>query len=218
MMSGYKLLTGVAAAALLASGCNTAPAAVAPDGTLLFVNNCAPCHGATGVGLEEIAAPNIAGLPQWYVEAQVLKFRDGTRGAHFDDIAGLRMRPMSRTLTGEHEVTAVSAYVASLPVVQPPLSAGFGDPSIVGDAELGKVYYATCAACHGADAKGNQTLNAPPLDHANDWYMLTQLQHFKAGIRGAEPRDVTGAQMRPMSMMLADEKAMKDVIAYIQTL
>jgi len=210
-MSGKNLHLGLVAAVLLASGCNTAPAAVEPDGAVLFDNNCMPCHNAAGTGTESIAAPSIAGLPQWYVEAQVGKFRDGRRGRHFDDIAGLRMRPMSRTLTGEPEVVAVAAYVSSLPVVQPAIT-------LDGDPEIGKVYFATCQACHGPDGKGNQTLNAPPLDHANDWYLFTQLHNFKAGIRGAEPRDVTGAQMRPMAMTLADEQAMKDVIAYIQTL
>ena len=62
-----------------------------------------------------------------------------------------------------------------------------------GDADLGKVYYATCAACHGPDGKGNELLGAPPIEHANDWYLLTQLEHFKSGVRGAEPRDTTGA-------------------------
>jgi hypothetical protein len=47
---------------------------------------------------------------------------------------------------------------------------------------------------------------------------LTQLKNFKSGVRGTNPQDITGAQMRPMSMILADEQAMKDVIAYIQTL
>ena len=51
-----------------------------------------------------------------------------------------------------------------------------------------------------------------------DWYMLKQIQNFKAGIRGADPRDETGRRMRPMSMVLADEQAMKDVISYILTL
>lgn len=211
MKSGKNLHLGVVAAVLLASGCSTAPAAVEPDGGVLFANNCMPCHGATGTGTESIGAPSIAGLPQWYVEAQVGKFRDGRRGAHFDDIAGLRMRPMSRTLIDDREVAAVSSYVASLPATQPAIT-------LDGDPEIGKAYFATCQACHGADGKGNQTLASPPLDHANDWYLLTQLKNFKAGVRGAEPRDVTGAQMRPMAMTLADEQAMKDVIAYIQTL
>ena len=46
----------------------------------------------------------------------------------------------------------------------------------------------------------------------------TPLNKFKKGIRGTNPRDTTGATMRPMSMILADEQAMKNVVAHISTL
>ena len=87
-----------------------------------------------------------------------------------------------------------------------------------GEAEAGKASYATCATCHGTDGKGNQQLNAPGLVDLPDWYMLTQLHKFKSGVRGANPNDVTGAQMAPMATTLKDEQAMKDVIAHIKTL
>ena len=45
-----------------------------------------------------------------------------------------------------------------------------------------------------------------------------QLKKLKSRIRGGDPRDATGQQMVPMAGMLADEQAMKDVIAYIGTL
>ena len=73
------------------------------------------------------------------------------------------------------------------------------------------------AACHGLDGSGNEALGSPPINHQNDWYMLTQLQHFKAGVRGTAPGDVQGALMRPMSMTLPDEQAMKATIAELVT-
>ena len=69
-----------------------------------------------------------------------------------------------------------------------------------------------------AQAEGKKDLGGPNLWVSADWYMLKQLQHFKNGIRGADPRDATGMRMRPMSMTLVDEQAMKDVISYILTL
>lgn len=57
---------------------------------------CATCHGVQGEGNVSIQAPSIAALPAWYVEVQLLKFRTGARGAHPDDLEGLRMRPMSQ--------------------------------------------------------------------------------------------------------------------------
>ncbi|MFK7955018.1 MAG: cytochrome c [Lysobacterales bacterium] len=87
-----------------------------------------------------------------------------------------------------------------------------------GDAEKGKALFATCVACHGADAKGQEVLNAPNLTGLQEWYFVRQISNFKAGIRGSDPKDIYGAQMRPMSMTLADDQAAKDVHAYIQTL
>jgi len=173
---------------------------------------CTQCHGRDGGGNQEALAPAIAGLPQWYVEAQLTKFRTRVRGSHPDDIAGLRMAPMSRMLASEEDVHAVAAYVASLPAARP-------EPVLVGgDPQKGQVLYAVCMTCHGPQGQGDEKQGAPPHSHASDWYLLTQLQKFKAGIRGANPADVRGAQMRAMSMTLPDEQAMLDVIAYITTL
>ena len=87
-----------------------------------------------------------------------------------------------------------------------------------GDPERGKSLYTPCAACHGAQAEGLKALDAPSLTKVSDWYLLTQMQHFKAGIRGSNPNDITGQRMRPMSMVLVDDQAIKDVIAYVMTL
>lgn len=172
---------------------------------------CASCHGQDGGGRQEYGAPAIAGLDAWYVRAQLEKFQKGVRGAHPDDVAGLRMRPMSRTLKSAEDVQAIAEYVAALPPA--PRSA-----SINGDPKRGESLFGTCVACHGPKAQGNQNLNAPPLHRASDWYLVTQLNNFKAGIRGTHPDDVTGSQMRPMALGLADEQAMRDVVAYIGTL
>ena len=48
--------------------------------------------------------------------------------------------------------------------------------------------------------------------------MIRQLQNFKAGIRGANPKDTFGMQMAPMSQTLPNDQAMADVAAYIKTL
>ena len=87
-----------------------------------------------------------------------------------------------------------------------------------GDAEKGKTLYAICAACHGANAEGTAALNAPANAGQDPWYMTRQLKNFKAGIRGAHPDDTFGAQMRPMAMVLADDQAIADVVAYISSL
>ena len=48
--------------------------------------------------------------------------------------------------------------------------------------------------------------------------MVRQLQNFKHLVRGGDRRDLFGPQMALMTKMLRDEQAMKDVVAYINTL
>lgn len=171
---------------------------------------CKQCHGAQGEGNQQALAPAIAGLDSWYVEAQLGYFRNGGRGDHPQDIPGLHMRPMSRTLRSDEDVKLVAAYVASLPRVRP-------TPVEGGDAQRGSGLYTVCAQCHGAAGEGNQALNAPPLRNMSDWYLVSALERYKAGIRGGNPKNPNGIMMRGMSMSLADEQAIKDVVAYITT-
>ena len=78
--------------------------------------------------------------------------------------------------------------------------------------------YAICQACHGAQGEGNKALNAPKLAGQQDWYLVRQLQNFKAGIRGTHAKDMFGMQMRPMAMTLANDAAVNNVAAYIASL
>ena len=48
--------------------------------------------------------------------------------------------------------------------------------------------------------------------------LVEALEKYRAGVRGTNSGDIAGMRMRPMSMILPDEQAMKDVIAYIMTL
>tara|TARA_B100000405_G_scaffold134607_1_gene94088 strand:- start:661 stop:1152 length:492 start_codon:yes stop_codon:yes gene_type:complete len=162
------------------------------------------------VGKVDIAAPAIAGLPQWYVEDQLRGFQNEYRGDHADDLPGMRMRPMAVSLTREGDVESVAQYVASLEPVYP-------QSTLHGDAGAGAASYVVCVACHGEDGLGNKDLHAPPIVQLDDWYLLTQLRNFKSGARGARTDDIWGQTMRVNSLALTDE-GMQDVIAYVQTL
>lgn len=172
---------------------------------------CATCHGADGEGDRTYNAPTIAGLPSWYLEAQLVKFKEGMRGFRAEDTTGLQMRPMARALITDADVKAVAAYVAQLKRVRPPAT-------LKGDPGRGQATYATCLACHGPKASGNQALNAPRLSHQADWYLVAQINKFRQGLRGTHAKDTTGALMRPMAMPLADEQAILDLVAYIRSL
>jgi cytochrome c553 len=174
---------------------------------------CTQCHGPNGGGNSDALAPAIAGMPVWYVEAQLNNFRKGVRGLHHQDVGGLRMYPMSLWLAGDADVKAVSAYVASLPKVDPA-----DELPDEGDAAKGQGYYAVCSACHGADAGGNPLMGAPPLAGMSDWYLYSSIQKYKSGVRGNGPGDPYGPAMIGMVATLPNDEAVLDVIAHIQSL
>ncbi|MEZ4742415.1 MAG: c-type cytochrome [Bdellovibrionota bacterium] len=185
-------------------------------------NICAACHGPAGEGNLALQAPSIAGLPAWYVQAQIEKFRTGARGAHPKDVAGLRMRSMARALYNKEDIESVSKYVESLKLVElkkdTVMESKHAATEIKGSVIAGEERYKLCSSCHGPEGKGMQAIGGPPLTQSSDWYLLKQLKNFKQGIRGGDAqKDPTGATMKGMAATL-DEQAMKDVITYIQTL
>jgi cytochrome c553 len=210
MRSMLRLLRWISSAAALAVAFGAAPASAESNerGEALY-GLCVQCHGSQGEGNAVALAPNIAGLPEWYLLAQLQYFKTGARGTHPEDVGGLRMYPMSLTLKTEDDIKAIASYVAALPHhdAAPTLTGG--------DAARGAPLYTVCATCHGADGAGNQAMGSPPLKGQADWYMLSSLQKLKAGTRGTYPN---AAIMRGMAATLVDEQAMKDVIAYIESL
>lgn len=172
---------------------------------------CATCHGPDGAGIQAMNGPRLAGQEDWYLKRQLNAFKDGIRGAAAGDVPGSQMRPMAMTLPNEAAIDNVIAYIKTLTA---PLPAA----TVKGNVATGKQLYATCAACHGPDGHGIAQMNAPRIAGQNDWYLVRQLQNYKTGLRGNQPKDAYGAQMKPMAMTLANDQAINDVVAYIDTL
>ncbi|WP_374667679.1 cytochrome-c oxidase, cbb3-type subunit III [Ramlibacter sp.] len=114
-------------------------------GERLFMNNCAQCHGSDARGSKGF--PNLAdgdwlhgGAPDKIVET-LAKGRVGN------------MPPMAAAVGTGDDVKNLAHYVLSLS----------NAPHDSLKAQLGKPKFAACAACHGADGKGNQALGAPNL-------------------------------------------------------
>jgi cytochrome c oxidase subunit II len=87
-----------------------------------------------------------------------------------------------------------------------------------GDPTKGKSIYTACVACHGQNGEGIQATNSPRLSGLRESYLVSQLQKFRSGIRGANSKDIYGQQMAPLAKALPDEQAMLDVAAFIGTL
>ena len=171
---------------------------------------CTTCHGVDGIGNEGVQAPRLAGMEDWYLRRQLENFRSGLRGTHPQDIEGLAMQPMAAKLSDE-SIDDIVAWVGSWEYVP-------AEATLSGNVGVGQRLYATCATCHGAAGEGNEALGAPQLAGQNDWYLLTQLKNFKARYRGYQSGDTHGQQMMAMAQSLSNEQAMRDVVAYINTL
>ena len=74
---------------------------------------CAACHGLKGEGNEQVKAPPLAGIDDWYAELQLRKFRSGVRGKAPNDPVGPVMQAMSMTIPAD-AVDDLAAYVHSL--------------------------------------------------------------------------------------------------------
>lgn len=198
------------AAVLLATTSFNTLAADAANGEASFAL-CTSCHGAGAEGQESSNAPRLAGQHGWYIERQLKNFRTGVRGAHPDDSLGQQMAAMANTISGDDVVADIATWVASL---KPEGRQG----AAKGDATKGEGNYAVCQSCHGANGEGSQASNAPRLAGLQSWYIVRQLNNFRAGTRGAQSDDSLGQQMAAMANTLPDGAAVEDVAAYIATL
>lgn len=118
-------------------------------GRSLFATNCINCHGSDargGPGFPDLTDNDWlhGGEPQDIVQS----ITDGREGV---------MPPLGSVL-GDQGVDEVVAYVLSLS----------GRPAAADKVAAGKARFMLCAACHGPDGKGNQTIGAPNLT-ANIW-------------------------------------------------
>ena len=136
-------------------------------GERLFANNCASCHGADARG--STGFPNLTdrdwlwgGTPERITETIV----DGRQGM---------MPPMAAALGSSDDVRNVAHYVLSLS----------GSPHNAIAAQLGRSKFAACAACHGADGKGNAAIGAPNLSD-DVWLHGWGAEKVSAMIRGGK--------------------------------
>lgn len=172
---------------------------------------CTACHGAAGEGNPALNAPKLAGQDAWYLRRQLKNFRAGLRGAQAGDTYGAQMAAFAATLADDAAIENLVAYIAGLPDQQ-------AATIVQGDVARGQALFTVCASCHGATGQGIWSQNAPRLAQMSDWYLARQLQNFRDGIRGKHREDFYGGQMAAMATKLTDDRAINDLVAYINTL
>lgn len=185
---------------------------VPPEG-VLFQNLCAPCHGPQGQGQPALKAPSIAGLPDWYVAAQLESFRKDRRGNHPSDPEGQLMRQVAKAVP-EHQVAPVARHVSQLPRVPPSPSVSPSPDSKVGR----ELYEERCMECHRYNGEGELVFGSPPLVGLPDWYLISQLKKFQAGHRGAVPEDEFGKKMLLAATYIENDEVLHSLVAYLMEL
>lgn len=86
----------------------------AEAGKTRYEGICVTCHMADGRGNQDMGAPDLTSQADWYMLAQLEKFKSGMRGAHPEDVQGQQMAAMSMTLEDEQAMKDVIAYIRSM--------------------------------------------------------------------------------------------------------
>ena len=74
---------------------------------------CVTCHGEDGLGNQDLHAPPIVQLNDWYLLNQLRNYKSGARGARDGDVWGTTMRVNSLALS-DQAMQDVVAYVQTL--------------------------------------------------------------------------------------------------------
>jgi cytochrome c oxidase cbb3-type subunit 3 len=170
-------------------------------GQKLFLNHCAQCHGSDAMGAKGF--PNLTDGDWLYggdpetIKTSIMNGRNGV------------MPALGPTL-GESGTLDAANYVLSL-------SGGKHDAA---RAARGKQTFATvCAACHGAEGKGNQALGAPNLTD-NIWeYGGSQADIVETITKGRGINALTpGASSMPAHKDSLGEAKVHILAAYVYSL
>lgn len=169
------------------------------NGKKLFTANCANCHGANGLGIED-TGPSLAGVGAASVDFQVATGRmPMAANVPQAEVRAVQFEP--------EQIRQMSAYVASLGPGPAIPSAEMVDPEL-GDPANGMLLFRTnCSMCHNAVGAGGALSEgkwAPPLTepHVTDTVIYEAMQ--------------TGPQSMPVfndANLTPEEK--RDVIAYV---
>jgi cytochrome c oxidase cbb3-type subunit 3 len=156
-------------------------------GDRLFMNNCAQCHGSDARGSKGF--PNLTdndwlhGGTHDKIKETLVKGRMGN------------MPPMAAAVGTPEDVRNVAHYVLSLS----------GSPHDALRASLGKPKFVACAACHGSDGKGNQSIGAPNLTDdiwLHGWgenAIIAMVNHGKVNQMPAQADKLTDAQLHVLA-------------------
>ncbi len=179
--------------------------AKADDAAQIYATQCASCHGLQAHGNPATLSPRLAGQNAAYLNEQISAYQQGHRGTHPDDVQGQIMRALVRDLSAE-QVQAVSVHLATLP--GPEHEADPKGPGAV-------LYASHCAACHGQNGQGAESIFVPNLRILSSWYLDAQLLAYENGWRGGDEASTRAKNMRSISGQIPDPSQRAAIVGYL---
>ena len=88
-------------------------------GKSLFNRHCVECHGIDAKGLEQKQSPNLLGIQDYYMAAQLRLFKTGKRGYAESDSLGNVMRNAAINITSDKDIDDIVSYIHLLQTQRP---------------------------------------------------------------------------------------------------
>jgi cytochrome c553 len=185
-------------AVLTLAFCGVAQAAQS-DGMRLYAP-CVVCHQPNAWGSPDGVIPNLAGQQRRYLERQLAVFRSGAR----EDTA-MQVVAVHPTFSDHHNIVALASYLSSLDANPTPVN-GSGEHLRVGQ----ELYAHICAACHGANGRGEPGNRVPRIAGQHYPYLRRQIEAAAGLHKDLAPPEMTSALrgMRPQ-----EKEALADYIS-----
>lgn len=177
---------------------------------------CNSCHGADGMGDDNMGTPRLAGQVYQFVVKQLEDFASEKR----QDTTMFVMNANAKGLSNQDR-RDVAAYVNAMPTKTDQLSKLSelkANGQVVGETHLGKaiVQYGSvekgipaCKACHDYNGRGVDPVY-PRIGEQKYVYLVNQLKKWKDESRANDPM----GQMRKVAKKLSDEDIV-NVAAYL---
>ena len=165
---------------------------------------CMSCHGATGLGVVNLA-PMLAGLDPDYFTEQITHFKTGNR-------TNPTMVAMAATIPTDEESQKLALYYASLSAPSLNVIEKRGNQVIIKNPAKKLVYQGdwsrdipACATCHGPSTLGVDHFPRLAGQHAD--YIKSQLVDWQKGTRKGDADNVMGSIAKKLTATEIDQLA-----------
>ena len=177
-------------------------AGAASERTRLFAP-CVVCHQPSAWGSQDGSIPNLAGQQKHYLETQLGLFASGAR------VDTAMQNVTAHPKTADHaDFAALAAYLSALRWNPSPVTSS-GEHLWLGQ----EIYTHNCAACHGADGRGQATNRVPRIAGQHYPYLRRQVEEAARLHRALAPPEMSSALR---GMRESEKDALADYVARLR--